>query len=190
MPVSRRDVWNWITRMTLRRVAQPNRLELSAISILESLSPSLCGACHCVNRHRTSLMTFAFGPAGLQHGRQQGALRSGICTFSEIIFVEDRMIVRILLLAYSLLLASELPAASQQPKDDPWNPHHIDALPPDIRHYIAAICKGPAKAQHDFSTYSPTERRWRINLEYLRCDGLRDFRRGHQCLDVDFVQLG
>lgn len=110
--------------------------------------------------------------------------------FSEIIFVEDRMIVRILLLVCSLLLASELPAASQQPKDDPWNPQHIDALPPDIRHYIAAICKGPAKAQHDFATYSPTERRWRINLEYLGCDGLRDFRRGHQCLDVDFVQVG
>jgi hypothetical protein len=110
--------------------------------------------------------------------------------FSEIIFVEDRMIVRILLMVCSLLLASELPAASQQPKDDPWNPQHIDALPPDIRHYIAAICKGPAKAQHDFATYSPTERRWRINLEYLGCDGLRDFRRGHQCLDVDFVQVG
>ena len=100
------------------------------------------------------------------------------------------MIVRTLLLAYSLLLASDLPAASQQPKDDPWNPQHIDALPPDIRHFIAAICKGSAKAQHDFATYSPTERRWRINLEYLRCDGLRDFRRGHQCVDVDFIQVG
>ena len=100
------------------------------------------------------------------------------------------MIVRTLLLAYSLLLASDLPAASEQPKDDPWNPQHIDALPPDIRHFIAAICKGPAKAQHDFATYSPTERRWRINLEYLRCDGLRDFRRKDQCLDVDFIQVG
>lgn len=101
--------------------------------------------------------------------------------------------VRILLLSCSLLLASELPVsslASQQGKDHPYHPHHIDALPPEARHYIATICKGAAKAQHYFGTYSPTERRWRIHIEYLRCDGLGGFRRGHQCLDVDFVQVG
>ena len=103
------------------------------------------------------------------------------------------MMVRIFLLACSLLLASELPVSSlssQQGKDHPWHPHHIDALPPDVRNYIAAICKGPAKAQHYFGTYSPTERRWRINLEYLQCGGLGAFRRGNQCLDVDFIQVG
>jgi hypothetical protein len=160
------------------------------LSILENLLPSLCGAGHCVDRHRANVCLL-FGPGGLQDGRQRDAhAKRRVHVFVKIPLVEDRMIVRILLLACSLLLASELPAASQQPKDDPWNPQHIDALPPDIRHYIAAICKGPAKAQHDFATYSPTERRWRINLEYLGCDGLRDFRRGHQCLDVDFVQVG
>jgi hypothetical protein len=75
-------------------------------------------------------------------------------------------------------------------KDDPWDPHHIEDLPAEVRQYIAGICKGPARAQNDFATYSPQQKRWRINLEYLDCKGLGEFRRGNQCLDVDFVEVG
>jgi hypothetical protein len=77
------------------------------------------------------------------------------------------MTVRTLLLALCLLLCSELPADSKGSavnEDDPWKPHHIDNLPAEVRQYIAGICKGPASAQHDFATYSPREKRWRINL--------------------------
>ncbi|MBR0799972.1 hypothetical protein JQ615_31860 [Bradyrhizobium jicamae] len=97
------------------------------------------------------------------------------------------------LLACGLLLCSVGGAASRGGfgNDDPWSPHHIDDLPIEVRKYIATICKGPAAAQHDFATYLPQDRRWRINLEYLRCDGLDgSFRRGDQCLDVDFVEVG
>ena len=103
------------------------------------------------------------------------------------------MTVRTPLLAICLLFCSELPAASKSSlgsKDDPWNPDHIGSLPAEIQRYIAGICKGPPRAQHDFATYAPRERRWRINLEYLRCDGLGEYRRGNQCLDVDFVAVG
>jgi hypothetical protein len=104
------------------------------------------------------------------------------------------MIVRILVLAGCLLVSSELPAISKGSvvnKDDPWNPHHIDTLPVEVRQYIAGICKGPPRAQHDFATYSPHERRWRINLEYLQCGNRpSEYRRGNQCLDVDFVAEG
>ena len=103
------------------------------------------------------------------------------------------MTVRTLFLAICLLFCSELPAAAKSGgagKDDPWNPDHINSLPAEIRQYIAAICKGPPRAQHDFATYSPHEKRWRINLEYLRCDGLGEYRRGNLCLDVDFVAVG
>jgi hypothetical protein len=75
-------------------------------------------------------------------------------------------------------------------KDDPWNAHHIHDLPSEVRQYIAEICKGPAWAQHEFATYSPRENRWRINLEYFQCSGLGEYRRGNQCLDVDFVEVG
>ena len=103
------------------------------------------------------------------------------------------MIVRLLLLAITILLSSQLPAASKGSAvihDDPFNPHHIDDLPADVRQYIAGICKGPASAQHEFAVYLPREKVWRINLEYLRCSGLGGYRRGNQCLDVDFVEIG
>jgi len=103
------------------------------------------------------------------------------------------MAVRTLSLALLLLLCSAAAAVSKGSavnRNDPWNPHHIDDLPAEVRQYIAEICKGPASAQHDFATYSPHERRWRINLEYLRCEGLSEYRRGNECLDVDFVADG
>ncbi|WP_136623966.1 hypothetical protein [Bradyrhizobium centrolobii] len=103
------------------------------------------------------------------------------------------MAVRPLLIALCILLLSEPPAISKGSagnKHDIWDSHHIDDLPPDVRHYIVGICKGPPAAQHDFATYLPSEHRWRINLEYLRCEGLGEYRRGNQCLDVDFVEVG
>ena len=101
--------------------------------------------------------------------------------------------MRTLSLAAVLVLCgvhSAFPKGSSVIKDDPWNPHHIEGLPVEVWQYIAGICKGPARAQHDFATYSPQQKRWRINLEYLDCRGLGEFRLGNQCLDVDFVQVG
>jgi hypothetical protein len=92
------------------------------------------------------------------------------------------------------LLLSVLPAlskgASVGNKQDPYDPNHIDTLPPEIRQYIAKICRGAPTARHDFATYLPQEKRWRINLEYLQCGIIGKYRRGNQCLDVDFVAKG
>ena len=103
------------------------------------------------------------------------------------------MTARTLLLALCLLQCSQHPAISKGSSvahDDPWNPEHIAVLPAEVRSYIASICHGPPRAMHDFATYSPQEHRWRINLEYLQCNGLGEYRRGNQCLDVDFVAVG
>ena len=103
------------------------------------------------------------------------------------------MIIRTGLFALCLLFFSQLPAMSRggiSNDDGPWNTHHIDNLPVEIRNYIAGLCKSTPIAQHDFATYSPHEKRWRINLEYLHCNGLGEYRRGNQCLDVDFVAVG
>jgi hypothetical protein len=103
------------------------------------------------------------------------------------------MTMRSSLLALFLPLFSVVAAGamgSAVNKNDPWDPHHIDDLPVEIRQYIAAICKGPASAQNYFATYAPHEKRWRINLENLRCDGLGEYRRGNQCLHVDFLDVG
>jgi hypothetical protein len=90
------------------------------------------------------------------------------------------MRVLTLLLALCLLLCGELQAVakgSASIRDQPWDAHHIDDLPIEVRQYITGICKGPPRAQHDFATYSPYEKRWRINLEYLQCKGLGEYRR-------------
>ena len=103
------------------------------------------------------------------------------------------MMARILLLTTAILISSELPGVSMGSNvihDDPYNPHHIDDLPADVRQYIARICKDQVSAAHDFATYSPRVKRWRISLEYLRCNGLGEYRRGNQCLDVDFIEVG
>ena len=103
------------------------------------------------------------------------------------------MTARTLLLALCLLQCCQHPAISKGSSvahDDPWNPEHIAVLPAEVRSYIAGICDGPPSAMHDFATYSPREHRWRINLEYLQCKGLGGYRRGNQCLDVDFVAVG
>ncbi|MFK4530418.1 hypothetical protein ABIF90_008399 [Bradyrhizobium japonicum] len=104
------------------------------------------------------------------------------------------MTVRTVLALY-LLLGSGFQAGARgsAPNGDaPWNAHHIDVLPAEVRRYIADICQGPPRAQHDFATYNPQEKRWRINLEYLQCNGhgFPEYRRGNQCLDVDFVAAG
>jgi hypothetical protein len=73
-------------------------------------------------------------------------------------------------MALCLLHCSELPAFSRgsaSTGDDPWNRHHIAELPAEVRQHIAGICKGAPIARHDFATYSPHEKRWRINLEYI-----------------------
>lgn len=89
------------------------------------------------------------------------------------------------------LFSLSLSQAQSINKDDPWGRDHIETLPADVRSYITTICKGPPRAQQDFATYNPREQRWRINLEYLRCDGLdRDFRKGRECLNVDFIKTG
>jgi hypothetical protein len=97
------------------------------------------------------------------------------------------------LLATTLLLGSlSISYAGSINKDDPWDRNHLESLPAELREYIATICQGPPRAQHDFATYNPQERRWRINIEYLRCEGLArsGFRRGRECLNVDFVKVG
>ena len=97
------------------------------------------------------------------------------------------MLLSATVVSSGLIVASH---ASEINREEPWDRHHIDDLPLDVRQYISGICKGPARARHDFATYSPSERRWRINLEYLRCEGLGRFRQNNQCLDVDFVEQG
>jgi hypothetical protein len=141
--------------------------------------------------------TPAAGWSSKAHGafRKVGvSVTAHACTKKRDIW-ERQMTVRTVLLALCLLLGNELQTEAKGSAvngDTPWNAHHIDVLPVEVRHYIAEICKGPPRANHDFATYNPQEKRWRINLEYLQCNGhgLAEYRHGNQCLDIDFIAVG
>jgi hypothetical protein len=70
---------------------------------------------------------------------------------------------------------------AQTTKDPPWNPHHIDHLPAEVRRAVLAMCSQTPSAGHYFGTYFHDQ----INLhfEHFHCESARgSFCNGSQCL--------
>lgn len=78
MPVSRRDARNWIARTELRRIAQPNRLELSALSVLEPLLPLY--AVQVITSTGPGLMMVAIGLLAIKMLGNKARIRRSIYT--------------------------------------------------------------------------------------------------------------
>ncbi|CCE01682.1 conserved exported hypothetical protein [Bradyrhizobium sp. STM 3809] len=74
--------------------------------------------------------------------------------------------------------------------DGPWNPDHIDQLPPDVRNEVLHSCPGHVQATHYFATYLDHAQRIRLHFENLRCDGEPVGKRGDSCLHEEFVAFG
>jgi hypothetical protein len=70
-------------------------------------------------------------------------------------------------------------ADAQIIKDPPWNPEHIDHLPPDVRNAVIAKCPQKPNAGHYFATYFQDE--IHLHYEHLHCDAA-SFCNGSQCL--------
>jgi hypothetical protein len=51
--------------------------------------------------------------------------------------------------------------------DPPWNPEHIDRLPPEIRKAVLAMCPTTPAAGHYFATY--LHDRVTLHFEHLHC---------------------
>ncbi len=54
--------------------------------------------------------------------------------------------------------------------DPPWNPQHIDQLPPDIRRAVLAKCASRPDAGHYFATYLHDE--VHLHFEHFHCEGV------------------
>ena len=52
--------------------------------------------------------------------------------------------------------------------EDPWNPQHINVLPPEIRNALGHMCAAP-RAQHQFAGYFHNSRVLVLHFEHLRC---------------------
>ena len=59
-----------------------------------------------------------------------------------------------------LLLLCDLAFArgGQVGHDDPWNPEHIERLPPEVRNAVIRMCRDPPRAGHYFATYFDNSR--------------------------------
>ena len=92
-----------------------------------------------------------------------------------------------------LLLLCDLAFArgGQVGHDDPWNPEHIERLPPEVRNAVIGICHGhPPHAAHYFATYFNDSRLIKLHFEHLRCDQQATFCRGDSCLHQEYVSTG
>lgn len=96
----------------------------------------------------------------------------------------------VLLVQATLFQGTALALASSSSHDSPWNPDHIDRLPPDVRNAVLHICGGRAQGLHYFGTYLNRSKTVRLHFENLRCDGDQSFRRGDRCLHEEYIVSG
>lgn len=91
-----------------------------------------------------------------------------------------------------LLLLCDLAFArgGQVGHDDPWNPEHIERLPPEVRNAVIRMCRDPPRAGHYFATYFDNSRLMKLHFEHLNCRGQAIFCRGDSCLHQEYVSTG
>jgi hypothetical protein len=93
-----------------------------------------------------------------------------------------------------LLLLCTQPVAfargSQVGHDDPWNPEHIERLPPEVRNAVIRMCRDPPRAGHYFATYFDNSHWIKLHFEHLHCDERPMFCRLGSCLHQEYVSTG
>lgn len=92
------------------------------------------------------------------------------------------------------LISANTPLAfargSQVADDDPWNPEHLEHLPPEVRHAVSRMCGESPRAGHYFATYFDDSRVMRLHFEHLHCDAVSNFCRQNACLHQEYVLVG
>jgi hypothetical protein len=73
--------------------------------------------------------------------------------------------------------------------EDPWNPQHINGLPPEVRNALAHMC-GTARAQHQFASYFQNSRVLVLHFEHFRCGNRAALCTQAGCLHQVYVSTG
>ena len=68
------------------------------------------------------------------------------------------------------ILVGGSPSFAQHKSDPPWNAEHIDALPPEIRAAVLAMCPTRPQAAHYFATYLDNSHRINLHFEKFHCE--------------------
>jgi hypothetical protein len=105
-----------------------------------------------------------------------------------MLLAAKRPIMKLALIAIGLLATiSQVPPAFARGggihSEDPWNPQHINGLPPEIRNALAHMC-GTARAQHQFAGYFQNSRVLVLHFEHFRCGD-----RGALCTQAGWVYV-
>jgi len=79
---------------------------------------------------------------------------------------------------------------SQVGHDDPWNPEHIDRLPPEVRYAVSRMCRDSPRAGHYFATYFDNAHSIKLHFEHLHCGDQAIFCRADSCLHQEYVSAG
>ncbi len=82
-----------------------------------------------------------------------------------------------------------LTRGSQVGHDDPWNPEHIERLPPEVRSAVVHMCRDP-HAGHYFATYFDHSRLMKLHFEHLHCGDRATFCGEGSCLHQEYISTG
>src|SRR5262249_39785127 len=103
-------------------------------------------------------------------------------------------VMKYLLIAVGLLaMISQVPPAFGRAggihAEDPWNPQHINPLPPEIRNALGHMCAAP-RAQHQFAGYFQNSRVVVLHFERFRCGDRGALCTQAGCLHQVYVSTG
>ena len=92
-----------------------------------------------------------------------------------------------LLLLVVCAQSSALARGGGLPNDEPWNPEHIDSLPPEVRNPVLHMCRVKPNAGHYFATYLDNARIIKLHFEHFDCEGRQLYRKAGFCLHEEFA---
>jgi hypothetical protein len=77
---------------------------------------------------------------------------------------------RAIVVGLSLSCVANSAAVAQHVKDPPWNPDHIDHLPPEVRSSVLVMCAKSPSAGHYFATFLQNAQQINLHFEKFHCE--------------------
>ena len=82
---------------------------------------------------------------------------------------QSRTITTGALLSFICQMSPAVARSSLDTADHPWNPEHINQLPPEVRIAVSRLCGPSLRAAHYFATYSENSRLLNLHFEHSQC---------------------
>jgi hypothetical protein len=100
-----------------------------------------------------------------------------------------RTLIAAALLVTAIQASPAFARAGGGPREDPWNPQHIDGLPSEVRSAVKRICSNP-RAEHRFASYFQNSRILLLHFEHWRCGDRGPLCAQAGCLHQVYISTG